>query len=167
MKSGVANTAAKPPIPGSALVPSAGFGVPPKRTFCEVAQKIERLVQPENRCCSGRSGGSSHWRDANANTRDACAPRKSAPSGIAFAPLFFAPGGGNQGGNKGGPVDRYLRARWDGEGQRNSIARLRDKSYDLRHPARSKTRKLPWQKNRLLQKQRTRASYPSHLSKRR
>jgi len=60
--------------PGSAPVPGAGRGVPPRRTL--------RVESPQ---CTWETG-SPRRRDADANTRDACAPRIPAPE----RPVFLA-----------------------------------------------------------------------------
>ncbi len=54
--------------PGSTLVPSVGEGVPPSPTSCDVATATNAISTPD-------VAGSSFWRDAETNTRDACAPR--------------------------------------------------------------------------------------------
>ena len=59
--------------PGSTLVPSVGFGVPPKRTFPDIRCELRCAVP------AIRAGGSSRRRDAFANTRDAYAPRNLQP----------------------------------------------------------------------------------------
>ena len=46
---GVGGRAAKPPAPGSAAVPVAGFGVPPKRTSSPVADS-SLLWKPRRKC---------------------------------------------------------------------------------------------------------------------
>jgi len=61
-------------VSGSAPVPGAGRGVPPRRTL--------RVESPQ---CTGETG-SPRRRDADANTRDACAPRIPAPE----RPVFLA-----------------------------------------------------------------------------
>ena len=60
-------------VPGSAPVPGAGRGVPPRRTL--------RVESPQ---CTGETG-SPRRRDADANTRDACAPRIPAPERPIFS----------------------------------------------------------------------------------
>ena len=61
-------------IPGSALVPSAGEGVPPSRTFEDVRPRLRAHRQDDVHKSSFR-------RDAETSTRDECAPRnpRSAP----------------------------------------------------------------------------------------
>jgi pimeloyl-ACP methyl ester carboxylesterase len=54
--------------PGSTLVPSVGEGVPPSRTSIDALELRERVTTPH-------TAGSSFRRDAETNTRDACAPR--------------------------------------------------------------------------------------------
>ena len=57
-------------FPGSARVPRAGFGVPPKRTFEDVEGDRNALLESETSESPSR-------RDAATSTRDACAPRSS------------------------------------------------------------------------------------------
>jgi hypothetical protein len=61
-------------VPGSALVPSAGFSVPLKRTLTSTAAAMRDGLR-------GDIGKSPRRRDAFASTRDECAPGRSA-----FAP---------------------------------------------------------------------------------
>jgi len=68
-------------LPGSAPVPGAGRGVPPRRTL--------RVESPQ---CATETG-SPRRRDTDANTRDACAPRSCRPTPFSFSvytPLYTA-----------------------------------------------------------------------------
>ena len=68
---GVAATPPSQEVPGSTLVPSVGFGVPPKRTFFDVDRRRGE------RASNSHAQGSSRRRDAFANVRDARATRSS------------------------------------------------------------------------------------------
>jgi alanyl-tRNA synthetase len=70
-----------PQTPGSALVPSAGEGVPPSRTSSD-APHISNALSASN------APGSSSLRDAATNTRDACAPRNPDPAQLQIDVAF-------------------------------------------------------------------------------
>ena len=66
----VARNVSRPEFPGSALVPSAGFGVPPKRTSEDVPHEHDTELETDGSESPSR-------RDAATSTRDERAPRSS------------------------------------------------------------------------------------------
>jgi len=79
--SGKKYTSTLPPFPGSALVSSAGEGVPPSRTSHDVPSGSN--VSPVSRAVE-----SSSRRDAETSTRDARAPQSSGPAQIQIDVAF-------------------------------------------------------------------------------
>ena len=74
-------SASVPEIPGSTRVPRVGEGVPPSRTSGDVLHEGSAQSTPD-------IAGSASRRDAETNTRDACAPRNSDPAQIQIDVAF-------------------------------------------------------------------------------